>query len=316
MSEKQLIKTLNRLHRICVAGERGFNAVAENLNNRGLKVLLKKYAQQRYRFANELQVMIEDIGGTVSQRRSIRGIVHRGRIDIFSTLTIGQLNVERVALKEALVGEKAALRAYKKAIEKADLPAEISATLSQQYETIQATRQQIEKLISRSGECTIVSLFDDDQDMSKAAKQLKLAGFPEEAINTLTLNEASDRYKGKGSTIDETVISGAVGGALWTSLMGAISGLLMVLTPGIGATETLSAQSIFALVTLGGALVGAVFGAILGFLISVAIHEEDGYLYNRSLKDGNKLMILQTNKQRAPEATQIMHSVEILYSAQ
>lgn len=316
MSDKQVIRTLNRLHRICNAGERGFNAVAENLSNRGLKVLLKKHAQQRNHLANELQATIENLGGSVSKRRNIPGIVHRGRIDIFSTLTIGPLNVERVALKEALVGERAALRAYKQALEKQYLPAEIIIMLERHHTIIEETYDQVEKLIGRPGERTVVNLFDGEQNVVRAAEQLKQAGFPEEAIATLTLNEVTDRYEGKGSTIDETIISGAVGGALWVSLLGAISGLLMILTPGLETATTLSAQSIWALVTLGGALVGAAIGAVLGFMIGIAIHEEDGYLYNNSLKDGNKLMMLQTNRQRAPEASKIMRNAEILYSTQ
>ncbi len=316
MSDKQVIHTLNRLHRICVAGERGFNAVAENVSNRGLKVLLKMYAQQRHRFAAELQVEIKRLGGNVVQGRNLLGMIHRGRIDIFATLTIGPLNVERVVLKEALIGEKAALRSYKKVLDDAGLPDEITAVIHRQFTEIQTTHDQVERLIGKPGERLVVSLFAEEQNVTKAAQDLKEAGFPEEAIATLPLNEMTDIYEGKGSTIGETVISGAVGGALWVSLLGAISGLLMVLTPGLGAAGSLSAGAIWALVTLGGALVGAALGAILGFWISIAIHEEDRYLYNRSIKDGSKLVLLQTNRRRAPEASQIMHNVEVLYSTQ
>lgn len=316
MPDKQTIDRLNGLHRICVAGERGFNAVAENVTNRGLKVLLKMYAQQRHRFANELQAKIEDLGGHITQKKSLLGRIHRGRIDIFATLTIGPLNVEKVVLKEALLGEKAALRAYQKALDGGNLPAQIASTLQRQYEEIQTTHEQVERLIGRPGERLVVSLFEEEQNVAKAAQDLKVAGFPEEAIATMTLTEMTDVYEGKGSTIGDTIISGAVGGALWVSLLGAISGLLMILTPGIGTPGTLSATTIWALVTLGGALVGAALGAILGFWISVAIHEEDSYLYSRSVKDGSKLVMLQTNRRRAPEASQIMQNVEFLYSAQ
>lgn len=316
MSDKQMIHMLNGLYRICVAGERGFNAVAENVSNRGLKVLLKMYAQQRHRFAAELQAKIEEAGGAVAESRSILGMIHRGRIDIFATLTIGPLNVEKVVLKEALLGERAALRAYKKALDGGQLPGEVTAVIQRHFTEIQATHDQVERLIGKPGERLVVSLFAEEQNVTKAAQDLKEAGFPEEAIATLPLNGMTDVYEGKGSTIGETIISGAVGGALWVSLLGAISGLLMVLTPGLDTIGSLSAGTIWALVTLGGALVGAALGAILGFWISVAIHEEDRYLYNRSIKDGSKLILLQTNRSRAPEASQIMHNVEVLYSTQ
>lgn len=315
MSDKEVVDTLNGLHRICVAGERGFNAVAENVSNRGLKVLLKMYAQQRQRFANELKTKIVDRAGQVEERRTLLGMIHRGRIDIFSTLTIGRSNVERVALKEAIVGEKAALRAYKKALDANKLPAEIITIIQKQYSQIQTTHDQVERLIGKPGDHLVVSLLEGEQNVAQATQELKSAGFPKEAIATLTINQMSDVYQGTGSTIGETIISGAVGGALWVSALGALSGLLMIFTPGIGS-DTLSAGAIWSLVTLGGALVGVALGAILGFWISIAIHEEDRYLYGRSIKDNSRLIMLQTTRKRAPEASQIMDNLEVLYNTQ
>lgn len=112
MSNKETIRTLKKLHKICKAGERGFNVVANSVSNRGLKVMLKTYAQQRRQMADELKVMVESLGGKVSTRRSLPGMIHRGRIVIVSTLAIGPTDTESVALKEAEVGEKTAVRTY------------------------------------------------------------------------------------------------------------------------------------------------------------------------------------------------------------
>ena len=43
---------------------------------------------------------------------SVPAIVHRGRMNIFAALTIGERSRERVVLREILVGERAAVTAY------------------------------------------------------------------------------------------------------------------------------------------------------------------------------------------------------------
>ena len=88
-NNERVASQLNGLRRLCVAGEKGFEVVAANVSNRGLKVLLKSYAQQRASFVVALQDEIESLGGSWSERRSARGVIHRGRINIFAALTIG-----------------------------------------------------------------------------------------------------------------------------------------------------------------------------------------------------------------------------------
>ena len=131
-TNKRVVDTLNHLYKMCDAGERGFGTAAENVSNRGLKVLLKNYAHQRRQFAAELRAEIERLGGQPTERTSIRGIVHRGRMDIVATLTIGPENAENVVLKEAALGEQAAVNAYKRALE-TDLPAETRQLVERQY---------------------------------------------------------------------------------------------------------------------------------------------------------------------------------------
>ena len=111
------------LYKIVEAGERGYAVVASNVSNRALKILYKSYAQQRLQFKEEIFAEIQRLGGHTRPRSKFLGIVHRGRIDIFAALTIGNENVEKVVLKEVLLGEMVAVKAYEKTLKK-DLPPE------------------------------------------------------------------------------------------------------------------------------------------------------------------------------------------------
>ena len=307
-SNKELVNTLNNLYRICQAGARGFEVVAENVSNRGLKVLLKTYAQQRAQFTRELEDAIEQLGGETSRRRSLRGIVHRGRIDIKATLTIGEQDVENVVLKEAMLGERAAVTTYRRALQK-ELPGETGDVIERQAREIQAVADQVELLCGRSGKRLIVRLFDSDEAIEEAIDALKQEAFSVDNLDTVALDEVTGAYEAslRGTSVDETIVSGAVGGAIFGSIFGAIAGLGIVLFPGLEAMMQMAAQNAWALVALAGTVVGAFFGVILGFLVGLGVAEEDRYLYDDSLKHGAKLIMFETDSERAREATELMH---------
>ncbi|MCI0398773.1 MAG: PA2169 family four-helix-bundle protein [Chloroflexi bacterium] len=305
--ERRAIGILNSLYRLCRAGEWGYEVVAENVSNRGLKVVLKSYAQRRNKFANELKEEIQRLGGEASERKSIRGVIHRGRINIRAALTIGAQSVENVVLTEALHGENAAVKAYKNALSKG-LPAETQAIVQRQYEAIEAAREQVELLRGRAGERLVVRLFDSDRDADTAVQALTNAGFDPSHIEVVDVKQVTDVYYGKGSAVSEAVISGAFGGSIWGSIIAAAAGLGAALIPGIGVASGSEAQT-WAVVTLTGTIIGALFGMILGFLIGQGITEEDTYLYDDSVKHGTKLSRLHTTDARASEAAQIMHQV-------
>lgn len=310
-TNRQIVNTLNTLYRICQAGARGFEVVAENVSNRGLKVLLKTYAQQRAQFARELEDAIHHLGGDTSRRRSIRGIVHRGRIDIKATLTIGQQDVENVVLGEAMIGERAAVSAYQRALQK-ELPAETKALIEQQAREIQAVTDQVQLLSGRSGRRLIVRLFDSDEALQDALASLNDNEFStEENLDTVSLDEVTGAYDGslQATSVDETIVSGAVGGAIFGSIFGAVAGISILLFPGLESMMQMAAQNAWAFVALAGTVVGAFFGVILGFLVGLGVAEEDRYLYDDSLKHGAKLLMLEIDSDRAREATQLMHRV-------
>jgi len=301
------MRQLSRLYRICKAGEWGFEVSAENVSNRGLKVILKSFSQQRAAFAREIKEMVEKEEGSITTRRSIRGIIHRGRIAIRGAMTIGAQNVENGVLNEILLGEEAATKTYKSVLGKT-LPADAQTLIERQFEEMQATFEELRLLRGRSGQRLVVRLFDSEHDTDTALQALTKAGFERRNIDVAEVQAVTKVYEGQSHKLDETIISGAVGGAIWGGILGAIIGLNFLLFPNIGAMMGNPAES-WAFSALGGTLIGALFGAILGLLIGRGISEEDAYLYDDSVRHGVNLIQLTTNNERSAEAAHIMHDV-------
>lgn len=306
-NNRAVIRKLNRLYRFCKAGERGFMVVSENARNRGLKVVLKSSAQQRETFAKELKEEIQRLGGQISERRSIRGIIHRGRISIRAALTIGPHNVENVILGEALNGEKVLLNTYEGFLGE-ELPAETEALVKSQHEQIQQVCDQLQLLRGYEGHQLVVRLFDTEHDAQLAIQTLEQAGYDPSAIEVADVKQVTSIYEGQGSTVSDTLLSGAFGGALWGTVIGALAGAGLLLFPEM-ATMMGGYMLTWTAVALAGTFFGALFGAILGFLIGHGAAEEDAYIYDDSVKYGSQLVRLLTSEDRAMEASRILHQV-------
>ncbi|MCB8976518.1 MAG: PA2169 family four-helix-bundle protein [Ardenticatenaceae bacterium] len=314
MNNQETIKTLQQLHKLCKAGERGFNIIAKAVNNRGLKVMLKTYAQQRRQMADDLRELIETMGGTVSSRHSLRGMIHRGRIAIMTTLAIGPMETENVALKEAVLGEKTAVATYQNAL-KQNLAPEVKALVEQQYAQIQAVSQKVQELRGVSSDRLVVRLFNSERDAETAVATLANKNFPQDAIETINLSQTNEfirRYNGEKAVTKETTISGGLGGAIWGSILGAAAGVGLLQFTGIEPFGAATMAGTWGLIALSGTFSGLLIGAILGFFIGLGVSEQDAYLYDASIQRGTTMVLLKTNPRRAPEASQIMRQVNLL----
>jgi uncharacterized protein (TIGR02284 family) len=156
------VAILNDLSRLCKDSEKGFRVAAESVDNRGLKMLFKTYAQQRAQFAAELGQEVERLGGQARYDRgsgSFLAVLHRGWIDIRAAMTIGQQNSEDFVLAEAVRGEKAAVQQYEKSL-KNDLPAAIKTVVERQYARIKEVREQVMRMCANASTRLVVRLFD------------------------------------------------------------------------------------------------------------------------------------------------------------
>jgi uncharacterized protein (TIGR02284 family) len=304
------LQQLNHLYWICKAGEKGLEVAAVHINNRGLKTMLKTYAHQRAQMADELRQEIVRLGDSVSSRQGLLGIlgmIHRGRIDIFATLTIGAQNVENSVLGEVLTGERAAVQAYRSALA-SGLAGEIRALVERRAALIQAAYDHAALLRGHDGRRMVVWLFDSEHDSQAAVQALQAAGFAIEGIDNVDFQQVTHTYTREGSRVVETVISGAAGGALWGTAIGALAGFGAGITPGMPLVGD-SPLVLWAMITLSGLIFGALIASFLGFVIGVSVSEQDAYVYEQSLRQGAKLVRLTTETRRAAEAVEIMRRV-------
>jgi uncharacterized protein (TIGR02284 family) len=293
------------LYKIVEAGEKGYAVVASNVSNHALKILYKSYAQQRFQFKEEIFAEIQRLGGHARPRDNFLGLVHRGRIDIFAALMIGAENVEKVVLKEVLLGETVAVKAYEKTLKK-DLPFETREILERQFDEVRKVVEQVRLLKGQNGKRLVLRLYDSKSDAEEALQSLKRDGFSEKAIEMESWSHGthSELYKGRGTTILETMISGAIGGGIWGTLAGGLAAIGIIQISAINSEK--AAPVILLLAILGLITAGAFIGGMIGLFIGWGIASEDSYVYDDSIKHGEILMRTIVETQRAARAGHIM----------
>jgi uncharacterized protein (TIGR02284 family) len=309
MNTQRLIKVLGNLYKIVEAGEKGYAVSAANVNNQGLKFLFKSYAQQRARYKSEILSELKRYGGSVRLKSSFRGLLHRGRIDIFAAMSAGNDERERVILKEVAIGEKVALRTYDLAL-KENLPDEIRILISKQFDEVKKVVERIVLLRGQDGKRLLARMYETNNDANDAVRQLADAGFHLELVEQISMHDEIEIYLERGSTVLETTLSGSIGGALWGSLIGALAGIgadqAAQLLP-IGNVSPITWPGIALLGVLGGAFVGTVLGLVIGMGIS----EEDNYLYDQSKVAGKVILLALVDGSEAREAAQILTQVHV-----
>jgi uncharacterized protein (TIGR02284 family) len=296
------------LYKIVEAGERGYAVVASNVNNRALKILYKSHAQQRLQFKEEIFAEIQRLGGHARPRSNFLGMVHRGRIDIFAALTIGDENVEKVVLKEVLLGERVAVKAYEKTLKK-DLPPETREVVERQFEEVRNVVEQVRLMKGQNGKRLILRLYDSKMDAEEALQSLKKDGFSEKAIEMESWSHGKhiELYKSRGTTILETMISGAVGGAIWGIVAGGLAAIGIIQIAAINSEK--AAPVVLLLAILGLMAAGAFIGGMMGLFIGWGIASEDSSVYDNSIKHGEILMRTIVEAPRAARAGHLMEQV-------
>jgi uncharacterized protein (TIGR02284 family) len=308
MKTPQARNALIYLYKIVEAGEKGYAVAASNVSNGALKILYKAHAQQRLQFKEELFLEIKRLGGHARPRSNFLGRVHRGRIDIFAALTIGAENVEKMVLKEVLLGETVAVKFYEKTLKK-DLSPETRDMLERQFDQVRKVVEQVRLIKGQNGKRLVLRLYDSKTDAEDALQSLKSAGFSETAIKMESWSHGthSELYKGRGTTILETMISGAVGGAIWGIVAGALAAIGILQIAAINSEK--AAPVILLLTILGLVAAGAFIGGMMGLFIGWSIASEDSYVYDNSIKHGEILMRTIVEVPRAARARHIMEQV-------
>lgn len=296
-----IISTLNSLIRLNLASELGFETASEHVKNRGLKLYLKSYAQQRAHFADELRREVRLRGGVVDLARNPLAALHRGWMDIKAGLTVGRENEARVVLQEALRGEQMALTLYTQA-RQVVLPVDVDALLQRQMTQIQAVCDHLCSLAACGDDTTLVQLFDQTASAQQAIAHLTANGIDHLNVRTTPIVQLNAyTCHCRRQRLLESSSAGAVSGLVVGMLLGLVVALPLLLSGGVASWL----NGLLIPLLLGG-LAGAIGGALLGLLISQGMTEDDTYLYESSLQQGDLILSVQTATAQAPTARQLL----------
>ncbi|PRY11995.1 uncharacterized protein (TIGR02284 family) [Pontibacter ummariensis] len=139
---KELKSTVHHLIERCKDGSKGYKVASQDIEDKNLKDLFRKYSVQRDSMITELQDQLHKMGVSDDESSSIEGTVHRAWIDLKSALT--SKDTTRV-LEECERGEDYAVKAYQEALKK-DLPGQLKPIVEQQYQDVKDAHDHIRAL--------------------------------------------------------------------------------------------------------------------------------------------------------------------------
>ena len=303
-TDRSVIRTLGQLYKIVEAGERGYVNAAANVKNRAIKMLFKAYAQKRAGFKEEIFLEMQLRGAIDRPSSSILGAIHRGRVTIFAAMTIGEENIERVVLKEVLFGERVAKLTYERTLRQ-NLPDETRSMVQRQYDEILRLLEQVQNMYGRNGKRLVVRMYDTKEAADEAIRRLMASEYPPESVKKQSVMPLQI-YRGDGPKVVETILSGAVGGALWGGISGLLSAGTILQLSRDGQTvlaPNLFSPSQLAIVAMLGLIAAGMFvGGSIGFFLGLGVKDEDTYFYKESVQNGDVLVEVLTDASHASPA--------------
>lgn len=157
----------------------------------------------------------------------------------------------------------------------------------------------------------VIGYFEDNNQAGQAANELKGKGFNEISIlgnenggkeeskdrDNIGLNFENQNLS--NGTLTGGTIGGLAGLGISTGALGAL-GAATLLIPGIGP--------MIAMGPLAAVLGGAVTGGVAGALIDYGIPKERSDFYETKIREGNTVLVLKTDEQKADEVAKLMRN--------
>ena len=144
MENKDLVDELKHLLHIVNDGKEGYKTAAEDADSAELKALFTTYSIQRSEFEMELKSCLQQLGASSeNESGGTLGALHRVWMNIKTAITS---NDNHAILDACVTGEKAAIEAYDKAINNAEISPEMRETLNSQRNEISESLRNVQNL--------------------------------------------------------------------------------------------------------------------------------------------------------------------------
>lgn len=307
VNRQELQEPIQKLYDACKAAEENLHAASQQMQNRGLKGLFKRFAQQHRRFAHKLDDLAAQMGFALSSPGRFRNSLQRGWMDIRIAMIVGRANRQSAAAAKSEATEVELLREYDRVLQ-LPLPEFALAELQEQRDSIAYIHQWVQRVISQYE--WIVRLYDTPAGARQAIEQLKGSGFVEDTIEVIPLHQIAqygpDAEERVHSTVDATLV-----GALFVGVIGLLLGLLIgywrpLYDPAVAEVEPVLWGSILGSGLIG-ALVGASFGSFFGFLLGQGVAEDDASLSEGKNGADATVVSVKTTQVNHREAADILH---------
>ncbi len=286
--------------------EKNFFNAAEQVENRAVKLLLKAYAQERAKFARQLQQTSNngslssatapspDRDDAASQSTS-SGFLHRGWVSLAAALVVQRQRRQHALITELLSSETDVINAYDRALSNNQIGESLHQLLQAQSDQIHTVYEHLSAMLEESKQRLVLRLFDENQSAEQAIQRLhehisatdRVIKIPIDAV-PVYYNDEEER----GRSTREAVVTGGLLGVLFGALLGGIYGIyhwaaLSDVLPGFLAS---SAAGVIWELALYGAVIGCLFSVIFSSLITRNTEEIDEYLYEQGLQEGDVLV--------------------------
>ena len=215
-NQHEVQTTLNALIQINNESKRNIYAVAEQIENRALKLLLKAYAQQRARFAHELQRDGTQADDSSLESSFSSGFFQRGWLDLKAALLIRRQRRHRILLSELAELETNTLQAYAKATA-TDLPVALRSMIDRQYEQVRTVYNRLELLAKQLEQRVALRLFNEDQEAGQVVARLEQMGIPSSELIVIPVEDIAiyqDDEQARPRAKREAIITGVLLGAI------------------------------------------------------------------------------------------------------
>ncbi|MCX6049405.1 MAG: DUF2383 domain-containing protein [Chloroflexi bacterium] len=309
-ASNNLLQTLTRLIESCIESDKTLYSTAEQLDNRGMKLLVKSYAQQHARFTGQLQDIVKQMGDTPPENRDAAAAVGQGLNDVKAAMMVKLQGRHHAALLTALQNEDKTVAAYEAALQAA-LPERMQTLITQQAERVRNIQRQLQIMTGETARQLVVRLYNQPGEAERVLDQLQRAGFTSDEIYTAPIEQAATIYRAdtqqRGRSKSQTVLAMGLAGAGFGLALGLLAGIFQnLLAPNTVGFLPAGGLGAIMIVGLLGAVIGAIFGLIFGLLIGQNNAEDDAYLYTESLKDGDTLLVVFTDSRNKAEADRIV----------
>ncbi len=314
--QSSLSQLLSRLSQACYHSQEAYAHAAQHTRNRGLKLVLKSYAQERAEFQEQLRG--SDGAPAPLTPPATGSALGRGWASMRAWFTIRRQSRQRLLMQKALQSDKDAIAAYEEALHQ-QLPAELDSLVRNQLAALHQAESRITALAApRRGGALLVRLYERPEQVVQVVSALEGAGVRRDQVYVadvdrlqLYAGDKSDRERARWETMAAAALVGALIGCV-IILPFAIA--LRIYFPQLNGLVADTPTGVLLEYLVGGALVGAIFGLYFSIFIGQDIVEDDAYFYEQSLENGKVLVAVPatpTNRADVEKVLGLQHQFEV-----